>query len=80
MNIKDFVGKDILGQPNKVFFNRYKKGFFYYRVTNNKQSEFFEFSVPIEDIGDATLLETDKAITYMRYIRKAIEENTLVKC
>lgn len=32
------------------------------------------FPVPIEDIGDATFLAEDKAILFMRYIRKYIEE------
>ena len=37
------------------------------------------FPVPLTDIGDATLLATDKAMVFMRYIRKAIEEKTFVK-
>lgn len=30
----------------------------------------FEFPVPIDDVGDATFLASDKAIMLMRYIRK----------
>lgn len=30
----------------------------------------FEFPVPIDDVGDATFMATDKAILFMRYIRK----------
>lgn len=33
----------------------------------------FEFPVPIEDVGDATFLASDKAMLFMRYIRKHIE-------
>ena len=33
----------------------------------------FEFPVPIEDIGDATFLADDKALLFMRYIRKHLE-------
>ncbi len=33
----------------------------------------FEFPVPIEDCGDATFLAEDKAMLFMRYIRKHIE-------
>ena len=32
----------------------------------------FEFPVPIEDVGNATLFSTDKALLFMRYIRKHI--------
>ena len=34
----------------------------------------FTFPVPIDDIGNATFLATDKAIVFMRYIRKYKEE------
>ena len=37
------------------------------------------FPVPLSDIGDATLLATDKAMMFMSYIRKALEEGTFVK-
>ena len=30
----------------------------------------FEFPVPIEDIGNATFMAEDKALLFMRYIRK----------
>lgn len=33
----------------------------------------FEFPVPIQDIGNATFLAQDKAILFMRYIRKHIK-------
>lgn len=33
----------------------------------------FEFPVPIEDIGNATFLTQDKAILFMRYIRKHMD-------
>lgn len=39
----------------------------------------YTFPVPLDDIGTATLLSEDKAITFMRWIRKAIEDKTLVK-
>lgn len=32
----------------------------------------FEFPVPINDTGDATFLNTDKAILFMRWIRQHI--------
>ena len=32
----------------------------------------YMFPVPLSDVGDATLLATDKAIVFMRYIRQAL--------
>ena len=30
----------------------------------------FEFPVPVEDIGNATFMAKDKAVLFMRYVRK----------
>ncbi len=33
----------------------------------------FQFAVPVRDIGNGTFLAEDKAILFMRYIRRQIE-------
>lgn len=72
MNIKDIV------KDNTVHLDRLRKGIAYYQVNVDK-IEKYEFPVPLDDIGDATLLQSDKAIFYMRYIKKAIEDGTFIK-
>ncbi len=63
MNIKDLV-------KNKyVIFEYYRDGQLWYSV----EGEIFTFPVPISDIGSATFNRTDKAIMFMRYIRKYVE-------
>jgi hypothetical protein len=64
-------------KDNVVDFSFYRNGNLYYSVLY--KGDKYEFPVPIEDVGNATLLKQDKAIIYMRYIRKAIENNTFVK-
>ena len=63
MNIKDMV-KD----NQKVTFQCYRKGELWYKTDSG-----FEFPVPVDDAGDATMLASDKALLFMRYIRKHIE-------
>jgi hypothetical protein len=63
MNIKDMV-KD--GQ--KVKFEFYSKGNLWYITETG-----FQFPVPIEDTGDATFMNEDKAMLFMRYIRKHVD-------
>lgn len=63
MNIKDMV-KD----QKKVRFSFYRDKELWYKTECG-----FEFPVPISDIGNATFLAEDKAILFMRYIRKHIE-------
>lgn len=62
MNIKDMV-KD----GKKVHFTHYKHSELWYETECG-----FAFPVPIEDCGDATFLHEDKAMLFMRYIRKHI--------
>lgn len=49
-----------------VSFIFYKDGALWYRTSLTK----FEFPVPIDDIGNATFLAEDRAMLFMRYIRK----------
>lgn len=62
---------------NTVHFSHYRAGYLYYTIVVNEQK--YLFPVPIEDIGDATFLNEDKAILMMRYIKKGIENQTFVK-
>ncbi len=54
-------------QPgNFVTFSYYRDGALWYRTGYSDEL----FPVPIEDIGDAIFLAQDKAILFMRYMRK----------
>ena len=37
------------------------------------------FPVPVADVGDATIEATEKAIYFMRWIRQALAEGTMVR-
>ena len=71
LSIKEIV------KDNHVFFSHYRAGYLYYFIDVN--GETFMFPVPIEDIGDATFNNKDRAMLFMRYIRKSITDNTFVK-
>jgi hypothetical protein len=62
MNIKEMVA-----EGRKVRFLRYKLGELWY-ITET----CFEFPVPVTDCGDGTFLAEDRAILFMRYIRKHV--------
>mgnify|MGYP000172651015 CR=1 FL=1 len=74
MKITDFVIKD-----RNCYFEHFRQGNFYYRVLNVSSDEVYIFPVPLADLGEATLNDKEKSVLMMRYIRKAIEENTLVR-
>ena len=59
--------KDMVRDNKQVTLLHYKKKELVY-VTECG----FEFPVPIEDCGDATFLPKDKAMLFMRYIRKQL--------
>jgi len=60
--------KEMVAPGKVVRFVRYRKGFLWY-VTETR----FEFPVPVEDTGDADFLAEDKAMMFMRYIRKHLD-------
>jgi hypothetical protein len=63
MNIKEMV-KD----NKQVTFEFYRKSELWYKTECG-----FMFPVPIKDCGDGTFLPKDKAMMFMRYIRKQIQ-------
>lgn len=63
MNIKDMVSNN-----KQVKFLRYQKKELWY-VTECG----FEFPVPIEDTGDGAFKNEDKAMLFMRWIRKQVD-------
>jgi hypothetical protein len=71
MNIKGIV------KGNLAAFSFLRAGYAYYNVTVD--GTVYEFPVSLEDIGGASLFAEMKAITLMRYIRKAREDQTFVK-
>lgn len=63
MNLKNLI------KDQKVIFQYYRDKELWYKTNNG-----FLFPVPISDIGNATFLAEDKAILFMRYIRKYLKE------
>jgi hypothetical protein len=60
-NLKEYV-------KGNVEFVHFREGNFIYRTENG-----LEFPVPLSDIANATMQRTDKALLFMRYIRKHLE-------
>lgn len=59
--------KEMVNNDKRVTFVRFKEGNLWYQTECG-----FEFPVPVEDTGTATFLPEDKALLFMRYIRKHI--------
>ena len=60
MSLKDYL-------TGNVKFEFYRKGELFYRTEGG-----FQFRVPIEDTGDGVFLAEDRAMIFMRYIRKEL--------
>ena len=79
MDVKEIV------RDNRVRFLRYRQGVAYYVVdvpgglVSPMMRETRMFPVPLDDVGDATLEREEKAILFMRWIRKAIADGTFVR-
>lgn len=73
--------KDLVSNNNMAVFTHAIAGFLYYTITL-QSGEKYQFSVDMnnkEDVGMATFDAEIKAITLMRYIRKAKENDLLIK-
>ena len=84
------VYQDLENQPSlkelvketRVVFSHFRAENFYYNVMreDNSPNEWvYQFPVPLDDIGNATMLAEDNGMLYMRWIRKAMDNNTLIK-
>ncbi len=62
MNIKDIV------KDQNAHFVFYRDKSLFYETDNG-----FQFPVPVDDAGSATLNQEEKAILLMRYIRKHLQ-------
>jgi hypothetical protein len=61
--------KEMVSNNQKVNFSYYRGGDLWYKTECG-----FLFPVPISDIGEATFLAEDRAMLFMRYIRKYLSE------
>ena len=66
--------KAIVAGNNRAVFSHYRDGNFFYVVT--VQDKRYSSPIPIEDAKGTTFFAEFKAITLMRWIRKAIENKT----
>ena len=57
--------KDAVTDNKKVYFEYYRDSELWYKTEAGDI-----FPVPISDIGNATFMREDKAILFMRYMRK----------
>jgi hypothetical protein len=60
--------KEMIEHKQKVAFRFYRDGQLWYATECG-----FEFPVPISEAGTATFLAEDKAILFIRYIRRHME-------
>lgn len=68
--------KDLI-MNNTVRFQCLRKNIAFYEIRHG--NDMYSFPVPLEDIGEGTLTKEDKAIMFMRWIRKAKESGELVR-
>lgn len=69
-------------KENKAKFSFYRSGKLYYTVVDAAGKALWEFPVDVtdtNDIGEATFEAEFKVITLMRYVRKAIANDSLIK-
>lgn len=80
MKVTDIINKNT--SDHKAVFSHYRSGKLYYNVVDEKGNPLYEFPVDVtdtNDIGDTSFESEHKAITMMRYIRKAISNESIMQ-
>jgi len=62
-------------ENNTAQFSFYQEGKVYYSIS--VENDMYEFPIPIEEVGTGVLLRDEKAIYFMKWIKKAIETETM---
>lgn len=62
----------------KATFYFYRCNIMYYKIIMPDDTTY-TFHIDLSDIGNATLNNIEKGITLMRYIRKSIDDGTLLE-
>jgi hypothetical protein len=66
---------DIIKKPNnKGHFQYYRNGEFHYTTTCG-----FDYTIPLDDADGVSLVNEEKVIFHMRWIRKQLATNTKAK-
>lgn len=80
IRVTDIINKET--KPHKAVFSHYRSGNLYYNVVDDSGKALYEFPVDVTDtadIGGTSFMAEYKAITMMRYIRKAIDSDNILK-
>ncbi len=64
-------------KDNVVRFDRMTKEYAYYNVVVDGKT--YQFPVDLSEIGDSTFYAEDKAMLFMRYIRKAMSDKSFIE-
>lgn len=70
--------KDIVKNRDATFVY-YRQHHLYYKVTIIEDDISYIFPIPVADLMEASVNVVERAITLMRYIRKAIDDGTFVR-
>jgi hypothetical protein len=81
-----FKVSDVVKKDRFAYFSFYRQGYLYYNiqvwgktVEGDDQLQLYCFPVLASDLGGATVNAIEKSVTMMRYIRKALQDETFVR-
>jgi hypothetical protein len=74
---KKFDLMDFVFANNTANFKRYRNGYFFYEVAERHTMDVYEFQIPLDEATGITLLNVEKAMHLMRWIRQSIDGNTM---
>lgn len=64
-----FTLKDLIRDGKTAKFKQYRLGNLYYET-----QEGFVFAIPLQELGESTLLAEERCASLMKWIKRALEE------
>lgn len=86
LEMSNITLKELVSKGTQAYFSFYRNGVLYYEVYKEWLSsdigyyvDKYQFPIAVESLDGASVFKKMKSIILMRWIRKALEEGTLVK-
>lgn len=72
------TGIGLLLKDNLIHFSHACRGELHYYLYDKEETGYYDIAIPINELGDNVLHDTERAICAVKWVRKAIEAGKFI--